>query len=272
VRFNAGDRKHPDLKKPWAKADANLPLAQNFALKTGADGRAEIQFETAGAVYLAENSVLLFKKLISTDGVATTQVELMSGTMSTNIEPVINEVFIVQTPIGEYTIKYPATSYDRIDRLLDGMAFTPESDGSTYNEKGGTQNMTVKKGQTLIYVKNGQSSELAQPGQVKPPNGWEDWVAARCAARQHDMQGTLNALGFAASVLGIRILYKGGLFSECSTFGACCGAPPQTETPEQTAARIDAERQAALEGAGSGTVSVKDLQQEATAHDADSKK
>src|SRR5580658_7121437 len=64
VRFNRGDAKQPNLKKPWQQADVNLPIAENYALATGADGRAEIELETGSVIYVAENSVVLFEQLI----------------------------------------------------------------------------------------------------------------------------------------------------------------------------------------------------------------
>src|SRR5271168_3940524 len=66
VRFNRGDAKQPNLKKPWEQAEVNLPIAENYALATGADGRAEIEFESSSVIYVAENSVLLFDELTTT--------------------------------------------------------------------------------------------------------------------------------------------------------------------------------------------------------------
>src|SRR5579862_4344535 len=62
VRFNRGDGKRPDLKKPWETAQENLPIEQGFALATGT-GRAEVELESGELIYLADNSVLLFKQL-----------------------------------------------------------------------------------------------------------------------------------------------------------------------------------------------------------------
>jgi hypothetical protein len=61
VRFNRGDSKQPNLKKPWQQANVNLPIAENHALATGADGRAVIEFESGSVIYVAENSVVLFE-------------------------------------------------------------------------------------------------------------------------------------------------------------------------------------------------------------------
>jgi FecR-like protein len=262
VQFNRGVAKHPDLQRPWEPAHGDLAIAQNFALKTGEKGRAEISFQADGAIYLAENSVLLFKRLASAGGAVGTEVELVSGTISTNIHPFGMDIFVVRTPVGGYTLKYPATSYERIDSLLDGMAFTPESDDSLYRERDNPQSMSLKEGQTLVYVKNSEFSHVASPGEVKAPQGWDNWVASRCAARQAGLRSTVGAFEFAASLAGAERLFLSRTVFECSTFGACCGAPPLVDTPEQDAAREAAERNAALQSAQPATVSVKDLQQE----------
>src|ERR1700683_3145041 len=62
VRFSRGDGKNPDLNKSWEQAQANVPIERGYSVATGA-GRAEIEFENGSTVYLAENSVLLFKVL-----------------------------------------------------------------------------------------------------------------------------------------------------------------------------------------------------------------
>lgn len=128
VRFNPGDGKHPDLKKTWERAVANLPIEQDFALATGSDGRAEIEFESGSIIYVAENSVILFEQLAMKDGVPTTRLELVSGTVTTGLESVPKEFFAIDTPTGQLQIKYPESSFVRLDSYLDGMAFTPQSD------------------------------------------------------------------------------------------------------------------------------------------------
>src|SRR5271165_405147 len=59
VRLSRGNGNHNDLNKPWEEAQPGELIQTGFALAT-ADGRAEISFEDGSAVYLAENSLLLF--------------------------------------------------------------------------------------------------------------------------------------------------------------------------------------------------------------------
>jgi hypothetical protein len=62
VRISSGKDHRPDLNQPWEQALAGELVQEGCALATG-DGRAEIEFENGSTVYLAENSVLLFREL-----------------------------------------------------------------------------------------------------------------------------------------------------------------------------------------------------------------
>jgi hypothetical protein len=235
VRFNRGDGKRPDLKKPWERAEINLPIEQGFALATGDDGRAEIEFETGGVVYLAENSVVLFNKLASTDDLPETRIELVSGTLTTNVKPIEKEIFAIAAPDGgEYRVVYPESSYVRIDSYLDGVSFTVQAnDGSYYYAAGSSTQIPLKKGQTLTY-ESGRPIKLDGAGQSKAPAGWDDWVAARYAAREANMQAALKASGLSAPIPGLSDLYSSGTFSSCAPYGTCWEPSRQAEETLQS--------------------------------------
>ena len=72
----------------WEQAAANLPLETGYSLVTGT-GRAEIEFEDASVVYLADNSVLTFNELSTTNGVPTTEIALLSGTATMNVQNMV---------------------------------------------------------------------------------------------------------------------------------------------------------------------------------------
>ena len=62
VRLSRGDGRHPDLNKPWEQAVRGELIKEGYALSTG-DGRAEIEFENGSTIYLAPNSLLIFREL-----------------------------------------------------------------------------------------------------------------------------------------------------------------------------------------------------------------
>src|SRR5215472_12022738 len=66
VRVSRGKDHRSDLNQPWEQARAGDLIQEGCALATG-NGRAEIEFENGSTVYLAENSLLLFRKF-STPG------------------------------------------------------------------------------------------------------------------------------------------------------------------------------------------------------------
>jgi len=182
VRFNRGDGKRPDLQKPWELADVNLPIAQGYALATGA-GRATIEFESGSMVYVAPNSVVLFNDISSTDGWLETRLQLVTGTLTTNVPQNPEEHFVLGSPIGKIEISYPESSYIRVDSYLDGMAVTPQADtGSDVNPNGGSK-LHVKKGETLVF-EGDKPMRIDGAGQSPGSMDWDRWVAVQVA--EHD--------------------------------------------------------------------------------------
>jgi hypothetical protein len=231
VRFNRGDGKGPDLKKPWEQAEVNLPIEQNFALATGV-GRAEVEFEDGSVIYMAENTVVLFDELSVAIGILTTRLELISGTVTTDVRPVLWESFTIEMPTGEYDVNYPKGSFVRLDSYLDGMAVTPQGDiGSDFSQNG-SQDVHITKGQTLTYGA-GHPVRIDGAGQSKASNDWDQWVYARVEARSTAMQAALRASGLSSPIPGLTDMYKSGTFSPCAPYGMCWEPSPQSAAPPQ---------------------------------------
>jgi hypothetical protein len=254
VRFNRGDAKQPNLKKPWEKADVNLPIAENYALTTGADGRAEIEFESGSVIYVAENSVVLFEQLTATSGTPVTRLELVSGTITTGVKTVPGELFIVDVPIGEFRVIYPESSFVRLDSYLDGMVFTPLAEAGFDFGQNGPKAIHVAKGQTLTYA-DGQAARIGDAGESAAPTDWDEWVTARYDARNTAMQAALKASGLSAPIPGLTDMYADGTFSACPPYGMCWEPSEEAMTPrvatEQAPAKGVASRQASSERASS---------------------
>jgi hypothetical protein len=248
VRFNRGGGKGPDLKKPWEQAEVNLPIEQNFALATGA-GRAEIEFENGSVVYLAENSVVLFDSLISTDVVLDTRLKLVSGTVTTNIQPRPLEFFEIDMPTGQFQVTYPKSSFVRIDRFLDGMAVTPEADTGSDFSQNGLPDLHIAKGQTLTY-EAGHPVRIDGAGQSKAPNDWDQWVNARVEARDTATQAALKASGLSSPIPGLTDLYASGTFSPCPPYGTCWDPSPQAMARPQVSQPAPAAGQAPSQATG----------------------
>ena len=70
------------------KAFLNLPVIEGSKLKTGKDGRAEVEFEDGSALRLAPNSEVDFIRLaLGDDGQKLSTVQLVSGTVYANLHP-----------------------------------------------------------------------------------------------------------------------------------------------------------------------------------------
>jgi hypothetical protein len=218
VRFNRGDREYPDLNKSWEQAEVNLPIEQNFALATGTDGRAEIEFESGSIMYIAENSVILFEHLTMKDGAPTTRLELLSGTVTIGLECIPRELFAIDTPIGQLQIKYPESSFIRLDSYLNGMALTPQSETGWDLAVSDGSKLHILRGQTLTY-EDGRTKRLTEPSKLA--NDWDQWADARYQARTIAMQAALKASGLTSPIPGLTDLYENGTFSPCAPYGTC---------------------------------------------------
>jgi VWFA-related protein len=238
VRCNRGDGKYPDLKKPWEQAAVNLPIEQGFALATGS-GWAEVEFESGGSVYLAENSVILFQQLTVTDGVPAADLELISGAATAAVEPLPKERFVIEMSVGQFQVAYPESSFVRIDTYLDGISFTPQGDAGSDFFPNGRSKLHVEKGRTLTY-ESGQPLRLEGAVQVKAPNNWDQWVQARTEAQSTDMQAALKASGLSSPIPGLTEMYASGTFLQCAPYGMCWEPPQETVGLAQTSPRAPA--------------------------------
>jgi len=218
VRFNRGDGKHPDLKRPWEVAIANLPIEQNYALVTG-DGRAEIEFEDGSEVYVAENTVLLFTELTSANDVPTTKLELVSGTVTAGLQPLQGEFFEIDTPTGQVESSFPQRSFVRIDAYLDGMELTPQMDTATEFDNHGERTL-LTKGQTVTFS-DGAAPRAAKPSEFRASDDFDKWAGARYQARTVTMAAALKASGLTSPVVGLPDMYENGTFTSCPPYGMC---------------------------------------------------
>jgi FecR protein len=219
VRFSRGDAKGPNLEKDWEQAAVNLPILKNYSLATG-NGRAEIEFEYGSVVYLAENSVLLFDTASVTNGVPTTELELITGTATFSMHAIAGERFQVATATDK--VIFPGTGYMRVDSYLDAIALTPQKNG----------NMTVPVGQVKMvkgtpnFYRDGVSiqpgaADLNDLQRAGTPADWDAWVDARVKQRDADTAAALKASGLPAFIPGLTDMYKGGTFFACAPYGTC---------------------------------------------------
>jgi hypothetical protein len=214
VRFSRGDAKGPNLEKDWEQAAVNLPILQNYSLATG-NGRAEIEFEYGSVVYLAENSVLLFDTASVTNGVPTTELELITGTATFSMHGIAGERFQLATSTDR--VVFPGTSYMRVDSYLDAIALTPQVNGNMASTTGLVK---LVKG-TPNFYRDGVSIQAGATDQSGTPADWDAWVDARVKQRDADTAAALKASGLPGFIPGLTDMYKGGTFFACAPYGTC---------------------------------------------------
>jgi hypothetical protein len=247
----------------WEAAVPGLPIETGFSLATGA-GRAEIEFEDSSTVYLDENSVLAFNKLTSADDVPTTEIALLTGTITLNVHPVANEVFALTTPTNRLKARTSSGNYARVTSYLDAMAVTPQEPMTVSTPaipepsiprlaipglansglaNSGLAVAHLDKGQTILYHADG-SATAGDHISSEDFAEWDRWVAARVNARAEAISAMMKESGLTAPIPGLADLYGKGTFFACQPYGICW--EPTDEAVADAAARSTAVRRARL--------------------------
>jgi len=261
VRISRGKEGEHATGGAWGQAAAGIPVETGFSLVTG-KGRAEIEFEDASTVYLGENSVLTFNQLTATGGVPHTDVTLVSGTATLNVRPEsAGELFVLKTPVGRISVRYPDKSFMRVNSYLDAMTLTPQEDSITHLP---SKELATLKGQTTTYNRDGPilSEASVTPNEFAE---WDDWTAKRIAARDLAMSATMKDAGLTSPIPGLAELKGQGTFFACEPYGTCWQPAEGWGEYEATPARVEAQQSSDPSLAQSTTssphtISVKALQ------------
>ncbi len=265
VRVSRGKESEHATGGAWGQATINLPIESGFSLVTG-KGRAEIELEDASAIYLGEDSVLVFNQLTATGGVPRTDMTLVSGTATLDMRMEFpGELFVLRTPTDNISLKYPDSSFLRINSYLDAMAITPQRSMTIHHS---FLAQPTAKGETVTYSKGrriGQQRSSAPDAFAE----WDRWTAERVAARDLAMTAVMKDAGLASPVPGLAEMKGQGTFFACAPYGTCWqptnGWGEYEAAPAQLAARQSPDRaQQQPTPSTTHTISVKDLQ--AAAH------
>ncbi len=212
----------------WEAAETGLPLQTGFNLVTGT-GRAEIEFEDASTLYLADNSALAFNDLRTTGGVPHTQVALLAGTATLHVHATIaGELFSFDTPAHRILVTYPNHYYERVSSYLDAMAVTPLKNPDPEVAETAAEPSAEK--QTTTYNETGR---ITAASDSKAFADYDNWVANRVAQRSAAMTAMMKAAGLSTPLPGLADMSGQGTFFPCEPYGTCW-APDNL--PDQRAA------------------------------------
>ena len=136
----------------FEKAFLNLPVIEGSHLKTGADGRAEVEFEDGSALRLAPDSELAFTHLaLGDDGQKLSTVQLVSGTAYANLHGKKGDQF--QLNFAQESITVPDSAHFRV--ALTG------STSATVAVFKGNVSASGPSGQFEVAEKHGATIDLA---------------------------------------------------------------------------------------------------------------
>ncbi len=159
-------------KTEFSQAVMNMPLIQGSRIETGAQGRAEIEFEDGSVARITPNSSLTITRLQATsDGTFETTVEQLSGLIYYELRSDVKTPF--QVIVGGRTITPLANSTFRIN--LDG---TPQGlavmDGRVQVQGASNSYLAeVRQGQTIHFETSGNAQYTIADG-IRP-NGFDEW-------------------------------------------------------------------------------------------------
>jgi hypothetical protein len=154
----------------YEKAFLNLPVTQGVKLRTGADGRAEIEFENGSTLRLAPDTVVEFSELALRDsGARSSLVGLIEGTAYLNFKGEKDEQFAVS--FGQERLALTKPAHLRVE-LKDAIATAAVFKGDVEVESA--------SGKVAIEKKHTATFDLTAEGRYTlasnlEPDPYDDW-------------------------------------------------------------------------------------------------
>jgi ferric-dicitrate binding protein FerR (iron transport regulator) len=159
----------------FAQAYPNMPLMQGSVLKTGEDGRAEIQFEDGSVVRLTPNSSAAMGQLNrDSAGNTNTEVDLLTGLSFVEMRSVANQRFVVHFGGTEVISPAPVTFRVNMDASPVEMAVL---DGSAHVSGGTAYSLDVHMNETVRFDAGDEGRYFLAQG--VEADSWDQWNADR---------------------------------------------------------------------------------------------
>jgi hypothetical protein len=162
-----------DNKAGWDTAPLNLPIRQGFAIATGGDGRAEIEFENGAMAFLSANTVIEFYDLSLYEGALITRVVLRQGSGIFYVHPARGDYFSVTG--GDFSVEADGRARFRVDNFDDGSNVNVEMGHVNVLRKEETKSLT--KGQSyFVNINEGGNGVV---GRAPDSDDFDKWVSGR---------------------------------------------------------------------------------------------
>ncbi len=155
----------------FSQAYANMPLVQGATLKTGEDGRVEIQFEDGSIARLTPNSSATVGVLTrDAAGNTNTELDLQTGLSYVEMSGAANQRFVVH--FGNNDVISPAPVKFRVN-LDANPAELAVLDGSAHLTGGTAYSVDVKMNETVHFASSDSSRYFLAEGIT--PDSWDQW-------------------------------------------------------------------------------------------------
>ena len=157
----------------FEQALLNLPIAQGMVLRTGEDGRAEVEFEDGTVARLAPNSQVNFQQLsLRASGAKSTVIKLDQGTAFFNVHHKRSDEFTLV--LAQRQIPIAHSAHFRVTLLNDEVKLAVYSGKVVVNGEGGSTKVT--EGRELTLDLAGEGNVLAKNIQ---PEQYDEWDKQR---------------------------------------------------------------------------------------------
>jgi hypothetical protein len=176
----------------FAQAYPNMPLMQGSTLKTGEDGRAEIELEDGSMIRLTPNSSVAMTVLgRNSQGNSKTEVDLLSGLSYVEMKGTANQRFVVHFNGNEVISPVPVKFRVKLDANPVEFAVL---DGSAHLSNGTAYAVDVHANETVRFDSVDGTRYLLAQG--IDPDSWDQWNVDRDQAmNQMAAQETREAIG-----------------------------------------------------------------------------
>ena len=156
------------------QAHVNMPVTQEMHLKTGADGRAEVQFEDGSVARITPNSAISFDQLQRTsDGNTLTQIQAAAGLTYYEFN---NRGGKYTVRVGAYTILATKSGIFRV-AVDQNPAQVAVMHGAVHVDTGNDGGLDVLTSQTAsLDMKDASSYDVAQSITA---DSWDQWNSDR---------------------------------------------------------------------------------------------
>lgn len=155
----------------FEKAFLNLPLVEGSRLKTGSDGRAEVEFEDGSALRLAQDSQVEFPRLaLGENGEKLTSVKLISGLMYVNAHGSKGDQ--IQVNVGRESVNVADAAHFRVD-FEDTVATLAVFKGRLSGTGPSGQFEIAEKHSATFDLANNDKFVVAKNYEQDPNDAWD---------------------------------------------------------------------------------------------------